>query len=241
MDDLSLTHTITSYECAADHLMKPEFFMHLCQEMAEEHADLHNLGFGWAVANHKIWVETQGNYEFYRRPDWKETITLRTNTGQASALQARRFVEMTDKDGKVLARADLMWVLIDITTRRPFPLKRTDVAFKDRECPPITTSMECPEWSETPLCCFPHIAARRDIDFNGHINNSAYLIWALDTLPAEHTPDGSPVRIHVTFRKECMLGTEVEVQHFRTGNFTRHIINSAEGIRAEVEIEWGTR
>ena len=84
-------------------------------------------------------------------------------------------------------------------------------------------------------------AARRDIDFNGHINNSAYLIWALDTLPAEHTPDGSPVRIHVTFRKECMLGTEVEVQHFRTGNFTRHIINSAEGIRAEVEIEWGTR
>ena len=39
MEDLSLTHTITSYECSADHLMKPEFFMHLCQEMArsEEH------------------------------------------------------------------------------------------------------------------------------------------------------------------------------------------------------------
>ena len=37
-----------------------------------------------------------------------------------------------------------------------------------------------------------------------------------------------------------MLGTEVEVQHFRSGNFTRHIINSVEGVRAEVEIEWGT-
>ena len=68
MDDFSLTHTITSYECSEDHLMKPEFFLHLCQEMAEEHADLHDMGFGWAVRNHKIWVETQGNYELYRRP-----------------------------------------------------------------------------------------------------------------------------------------------------------------------------
>ena len=108
MNDFTLTHTITSYECSADHLMKPEFFLHLCQEMAEEHADLHDMGFDWAVRNHKIWVETQGNYELFRRPEWKETITLRTNTGQASPLQARRFVEMTDKDGNVLARADLM-------------------------------------------------------------------------------------------------------------------------------------
>ncbi len=238
MEDLSLTHTITSYECTDNHQMKPEFFLHLCQEMAEEHADLYNLGFGWAVQNHKIWVETQGNYELIRCPKWKETVTLRTNTGQASALQARRFVEMTDKDGNVLARADLMWVLIDITTRRPFPLKRTDVAFKDMDCPAITQEIEFPEWSDAPLSTASHTASRRDIDFNGHINNSAYLIWALDTLPAEHTPEGSPARFHLAFRKECMLGTEIEIQHFRTGNHTRHIINSAEGIRAEVRIEW---
>ena len=30
MDDFCLTHTITSYECSEDHLMKPEFFLHLC-------------------------------------------------------------------------------------------------------------------------------------------------------------------------------------------------------------------
>ena len=238
MDDFCLTHTITSYECSEDHLMKPEFFLHLCQEMAEEHADLHDMGFGWAVRNHKIWVETQGNYELFRRPAWKETISLRTNTGQASPLQARRFVEMTDKDGNVLARADLMWVLIDITTRRPFPLKRMEFAFKDIECPPITTALKCPEWSEAPLCRVSHTAARRDVDFNGHINNSAYLIWALDTLPAGHTPEGAPARFHLTFRKECMLGAEVEVQHYRSGSFTRHIINSGEGVRAEIEVEW---
>ena len=238
MDDLTLSHTITSYECSADHLMKTEFFLHLCQEMAEEHADLYNLGYGWAVENHKIWVETRGNYELVRKPKWKETVTLRTNTGQASALQARRFVEMTDADGNVLARADLLWVLIDITTRRPFPLKRTDVAFRDVDCPPITQEIITPEWEDAPLCSVPHTASRRDIDFNGHINNSAYLTWALDTLPAEHTPEGSPARFHLAFRKECMLGDAVEIQHYRQGQFTRHIINSAEGVRAEIVIEW---
>jgi acyl-ACP thioesterase len=238
MDDLSLTHTITSYECSADHLMKPEFFLHLCQEMAEEHAELNNLGFDWAVENHKIWVETRGNYEFFRRPAWKETITLRTNTGQASALQARRFVEMTDKDGNVLARADLLWVLIDITTRRPFPLKRANVPLEGLECPPITQELACPAWSEEPLCTCSHTAARRDIDFNGHINNSAYLVWALDSMPVGQVPEGQPACIHLAFRKECMLGTEVQIQHYRTENFTHHVINSAEGIRAEVDILW---
>ena len=238
MDDLSLKHTITSYECSADHLMKPEFFMHLCQEMAEEHADLNNLGYGWAVENHKIWVETRGNYEFFRRPAWKEEITLRTNTGQASPLQARRFVEMTDKEGNVLARADLLWVLIDITTRRPFPLKRANTPIQHLECPPITEELVCPEWSESPAACVAHTASRRDIDFNGHINNSAYLVWALDTLPDALTPEGSPTRIHLAFRKECMLNAEVEIQHYRSGNFTHHVINSTEGIRAEVDILW---
>ncbi len=238
MDDLTLTHTITSYECSADHLMKPEFFMHLCQEMAEEHAELNNLGFDWAVQNHKIWVETRGNYELFRRPAWKETIILRTNTGQASALQARRFVEMTDKDGSVLARADLLWVLIDITTRRPFPLKRANIPLEGLDCPPITQELVCPEWSEAPVAVCSHTAARRDIDFNGHINNSAYLVWALDTLPADHTPEGAPARIHLAFRKECMLGNEVQVQHYHSGKFTHHVINSAEGIRAEIDIQW---
>lgn len=238
MDDLSLKHTITSYECSADHLMKPEFFMHLCQEMAEEHADLYNLGYGWAVENHKIWVETRGNYEFFRRPAWKEEITLRTNTGQASPLQARRFVEMTDKEGNVLARADLLWVLIDITTRRLFPLKRANTPIQHLECPPITEELVCPEWSESPAACVAHTASRRDIDFNGHINNSAYLVWALDTLPDALTPEGSPTRIHLAFRKECMLNDEVEIQHYRSSNYTHHVINSTEGVRAEIDILW---
>ena len=239
MKDLNIQHSVTSYECAADHLLKPASFMQYCQEAAETHASANNIGYEWSISNNLIWVEVQGDFEFVRRPEWKETINIRSNTGKASALQARRFVELSDKDGNVLARADLLWVLIDVNTRRPMPFKRINTHVNiPEECPAlISTSLEiATEFTHTETTDF--LAPRRDVDFNGHINNSAYLIWALDTLPAEHTPEGAPACFHLTFRKECMLGAEVEVQHYRSGSFTRHIINSAEGVRAEIEVQW---
>ena len=92
MEDLTLSHVITSYECGADLLLKPECMLLFAQEMAESHASRNNLGYDWVFAHNMIWVEVQGEFEFLRRPRWKEQVTLRTNTGKASALQARRFV-----------------------------------------------------------------------------------------------------------------------------------------------------
>jgi medium-chain acyl-[acyl-carrier-protein] hydrolase len=146
---------------------------------------------------------------------------------------------LQDKEGNILAQADLLWVLIDVNTRRPMPFKKIiDRVNIPDACPALidTELRLAEEFTETATVEF--CASRRDVDFNGHINNSAYLVWALDTLPADCTPEGSPSRIHLAFRKECMLGAEVEIQHYRSGNFTRHIINSAEGIRAEVDILW---
>lgn len=241
MDDLRATHTIASYECGADMLMKPECFMQLCQEIAEQHASLNHLGYEWGLENHLIWVETQGDYELLRRPRWKETVHLRTNTGKASPLQARRFVEMTDESGATLARADLMWVLIDISSRRPMPLKRVKLDLAD-DCPPIIPSplsMELPPAASPPAESVSHFPApRRDVDFNGHINNSAYLIWALETLPADQQPGTVPVRFRLAFRHESHAGEAMEVIHQLSGRHSRHHILCNGTVRADVAMEW---
>lgn len=237
MDDLSLTHKITSYECGADLLLKPELFLLFCQEMAESHASQNDFGYDGAMAHNMIWVEVQGEFEFLRRPRWKEVVTLRTNTGKASALQARRFVEMTDAAGAVIARADLMWVLIDVNTRRPMPLKRAEVNMT-RECPPTIAE---------PLPSFPTeqaqqlgvsylVTSRRDIDFNGHINNSAYLTWALDSLPA--APGDSPRRIRIQYKRESHAGEPMSICHEQAGSLTRHVITGDGTLRAEILLDW---
>lgn len=238
MNDLTVSHTITSYECTADHLMKPECFMLLCQEMAETHAELNGLGYDWSVSNHMLWVEVQGTFEFVRRPQWKEVVNLRTNTGKASALQARRFVEMTDESGAVIARADLLWVLIDITSRRPIPLKRAGLEMAD-DCPAITAPFPKAENADVPAAAESTFTAlRRDVDFNGHINNSAYLIWTLDTLPAELTPGKAPARVNIQFKHETFCGQQMTAEHRCEGRFTRTRLSGEGTLRAEVGIEW---
>lgn len=238
MNDLILPHSVTSYECSADHFLKPECFMLLCQEMAELHAEQNGLGYEWSVSNHMVWVEVQGTFEFERRPQWKEKVFLRTNTGKASALQARRFVEMTDEAGNVIARADLLWVLIDIDSRRPIPLKRAGLDMAD-DCPAITAPFPKAEQTEAaPAASAAFTAQRRDVDFNGHINNSAYLTWTLDTLPADMAEGKSPARINIQFKHETFRGQDITIEHRSEGNTTRHRVMGGDTLRAEIGIEW---
>ncbi len=239
MDDLIITHRVASYECSADHLMKPEWFMLYCQEIAEMHAMLHGFGSDWALAQNVAWVEVVGDFEFFRRPTWKEEVSLRTNTGKASALQARRFVEMTAATGEVLARADLMWVLIDLERRRPVPFKRVQFADEMPDCPSITSPMpEIPAIAEGEAGSshsFP--AELRDVDFNGHINNSAYLTWTLGALAGKH-PGSELARVHIVFRKESFAGDSMEICSHTTGQFTQHCISSGGETRAELQLIW---
>lgn len=237
MQDLILPHRITSYECGADKLMKPECFQHFCQEMAEEHADSYGFGYDWVMTNRTAWVQVQGDFEMQRRPAWKEKVYLRTNTGKASALQAGRFVEMTDESGNVLARADLLWVIINFDTRRPVPLKRTGLPL-DNPSPTVTESMDFPARPETAAATAELTAGRRDVDFNGHINNSAYLIWALDTLPADLRPAGDMVRYRINFRRESHAGEQMKIAHFISGNCSHHLITCEGETRAEIVIFW---
>ena len=237
MEDINLQHSVTSYECGADHLLKPASFMHFCQEVAETHASGNNLGYEWSISNGMIWVEVQGDFEFVRRPSWKELITLRSNTGKASPLQARRFVEMSDKDGNVIARADLMWVLIDVNSRRPIPLKRAMAQMPD-ECPAlISAPMDvAKEYERTETV--EMVAPRRDVDFNGHINNGSYLIWALETLPEGMEPGPAPRRFRINFKRETFAGAAISIEHRVAGKQTQHSIISEGELRAEIVIDW---
>ena len=240
MEDLNITHCVASYECGADRCLKPDSFMHYCQEAAEIHASRNNLGYEWGASNNLIWVEVQGDFRFIRRPQWKEEITIRTNTGKASALQARRFVELRDKEGHVLAQADLLWVLIDVNTRRPMPFKRLTNAINIPEaCPAIIDQVLEPatEFIRTESAEFT--APRRDVDFNGHINNSAYLTWVLDTLPEDMAPAAAPARVRINFKKETFAGQPIRIEHrLAAGKQTRHTVTSDGELRAELIIVW---
>lgn len=237
IEDLTVTHTVTSYECGANSLMKPETLPLLCQEIAEQHASQHNFGYEWAMENHVFWAETRAELEFIRLPKWKEVVTLRTNTGMSGSVAARRFVEMTNAQGEVLAKADLQWVLADLKTRRLVPPRRLIASIAEMRTPYVAPA-ELPEFPSAPAATASLYVTQREIDFNGHVNNASYLIWALDTLPESLRPSGIPTRVSLRFRKETMLGEQVSVAHHIAGQATSHVISSGGVTRAEVTVLW---
>lgn len=233
MTDFSISHRVASYECGADLLMKGEWFMLHCQEMAELHASDNNFGYGRAFEQGLAWVEVRGVFEFIRRPRWKEVVRLCTNTGEASRLQAFRFVDMADESGELIARAGLRWVLINRETRRPVSLKRAGLSLPAMQVP----LMRDPESLSDAESFTSHLVTpRRDIDFNGHINNSAYLTWVSDSLPKP--PGMSLRRIFVSYKHESTDGEVLLIKHRVCGTKSEHIIEGGGVVRAHLFLEW---
>ncbi|WP_416993063.1 acyl-[acyl-carrier-protein] thioesterase, partial [Akkermansia sp.] len=170
--------SVRSYESGPDGLMKPETVLHWLQEIAEAHASTLGFGYDFVMSRGLAWVEVRLDMAIRRRPAWKETVELRTCTAQASPLQARRNLEVRDAEGNGIIEASCLWAVIDIRRRRPVPLNKYITQFPEAPCDEIVSAVrldmknlqpEIREWT----------AERRDMDFNRHINNAAYLVWAL--------------------------------------------------------------
>ncbi len=219
--------------------MRPETLLHWIQDAAEAHASALGFGYGWGREQGLAWVETAVNLRMHRWPAWKETTTFRTWTGIASPVQARRRFELYDAEGILVAEADCLWVLIDMERRRPVPLKRMGRLLPAEECPAVVQNL--PDWepgSEEATEARAFRVTERDIDFNGHVNNASYLVWAIDDLCERRFYGGSLREIHLAFRKETLLHEEIAIVCRMAAGRTRHIVTSGGTVRAEVDLVW---
>lgn len=229
--------TVRSYESGADGLMKPETVLHWFQEIAEAHASALGFGYDFVMSRGLAWVEVRLDAAISRRPRWKETVQLRTWTAQETPLLARRNMEIRDGQGNSIITASCLWALIDVRRRRPVPLSRHIDSFPDTPCEetvvPVAmdtsgTAPETREWT----------AERRDTDFNRHINNAAYLVWALEALPDSWLEKRELTGMHLHFKKETHAGESMKSLLFRQESTTCHQLMQGDELRAEVVLEW---
>ena len=234
---LSAQAAVRSDESGADGLMKPEAILHWLQEIAENHASSLGYGYGFVMSLGLAWVEVRLDISVRRRPAWKETVELLTWTARETPLLARRNLEIRDAEGNIIITATSLWAIIDIRRRRPVPLGKYIVSFPDTPCEETVSPIrmetagllpEIREWT----------SERRDTDFNRHINNAAYLAWALESLPEAWLEEHELTGIHLHFKKESHAGEHLESRLFRQENLTCVHIMRGEELRAEVILEW---
>ncbi len=231
-------------ETGPDGLLRPPALIDWMQEAAGEHATLLGVGMEAFAARGLGWVLARLSFEAARWPGPGEHALLRTWPSARDGLLFHRDFEILDEAGAPLARATTARLVFDLARRRParsgdllpdFPYdggRALVVAVHPPAVPP-------PEAAEERF-----VARRSDLDVNGHVNNAAFLRWALDAAPAGLAEDSRPAALDVALRGEAFAGDRVVVltgqePGARPGTLLQRILREDDGRElARLRVRW---
>jgi len=191
------------------------------QEAAGLSAD--SLGFGEndLLPYGVTWILTRLVLRIDRMPKAGEELRVHTWPSTVDKL-AHRGYEVFDAEGKLIVSGGSAWTVMSLADRGitaiPEEVVRMFPAGMPRPCDPFAGRVISRIKGDASRSCLLRVR-RDDLDINGHVNNTRYLSWLMETLPS--TPmlstDGEtgveplvPRLLDITFRAECFPQEELE-------------------------------
>lgn len=170
-------------------------------------------GLDYMEANHLAWMVLSWQIEILRRPVLGEKITAVTWPYSFKAFYGYRNFALLDEQGEYLAKANSVWVMMDMASGRPC---RSIAEYTDKYVlePPLTMEtasrkLQIPEES-TPREAFQ--VCQHHLDTNNHVNNGQYIRMAEDYLPAGFETG----RLCVEYRQQAHLHDQIIPKLYQT-------------------------
>ncbi len=164
------------------------------------------------VHNNCFWVLLKYDINIYEYPKFKEIISVDTEVLGVKKFYGYRGYTIKNSQGKVIAEALSIAILIDIEKRRPMKISPDQYeiyGIKGELEEPIPLDdilkLEKEEYSND----YP--IRYSDIDSNSHVNNVKYMEMAIDTLPRSILKEYSLSNIKVLFKKETNDGDTLHI------------------------------
>jgi acyl-ACP thioesterase len=203
--------TVKAFDCRPDGGMKVNPLMQYLQEAAACHAE--QLGVGFADMNQRdcFWVLANLRAEISREPQWRDNLVIRTwPSGYTRLVASREFIGLAP-DGGEWFRAGSEWMVLDRRSGRPRNLTRLDLNLPPSGLKALSAPLDRLQLAEgyTRVCSLE--VPFSSLDFNGHVNNTEYVRWAMDAL---YQQLGRACPIHtmqVTYLAEAFQGDPIDV------------------------------
>jgi len=185
------------------------------QEAAICHAE--NLGVGREdmARTKQAWILSRMSVLVKRRPQYFETIKIRTWPRGWEKLFALRNYEIRDNYDTAVVSSKSAWLVVDMEKRRPL---RPQTAM---EGIPLNEGLEslAPEDNGAAALVergdLQKVAERKalytDIDYNGHVNNVRYVQWIEDTIDIQLLEKADKMRLDINYLNEILLGEVVDL------------------------------
>jgi acyl-ACP thioesterase len=189
------------------------------QESARSHADL----LGWGVESlrqqNRFWVLTRMTIVLDESPAPGSQITVETWPKGAERFFAYRDFLVKNEQGEVFVKATSSWALLGLPERRPTTLEGLEDVMKEREGFHALKD-PAPKLSAVSSLSteFNHRVAYSELDLNGHVNNTRYLTWMLDTLPIAYHRMYRPKLVQMNFLGEVFAEKVVRIRREETAH-----------------------
>jgi len=183
----------------------------LLQEAATSHATELGVAVDFLIENRLAWVMLRLNVNMSTWPRGGDTITVATWVHSAGKVMTERRFRVVGGDGKMMGEIVTQWVILDTERRRPVRLP----PFALEAIEPVVHAAAPVSLDELPEVEAPD--HRRvfevrysDLDIAQHVNNAAYIQWAVETVPEEILLTHLPMEIDARYLAECRFGDTVE-------------------------------
>ena len=185
------------------------------QEAAICHAE--NLGVGRQdmTQTGQAWILSRITVIVDRRPNYCETITVRSWPRGSEKLFAMRNYDIRDKSDIPVVSARSGWLVVDMEKRRPirpnFLMDKLPLNEGLESLPPEANGAA----GLTERANLQKTAERKalytDIDYNGHVNNVRYIQWIEDALDPGYLEKAGKMRLDINYLSEILGGDVIEI------------------------------
>lgn len=199
------SYTVTPLHADCFGRCKPSSILRFAQDAAEEHCI--RLGTDWDSMAKKnyFWAVIRQKLEINRLPETHETVTVKTWPMPTSRVAYPRATEGYDKDGNTLFKIISIWVIMDMHSRAMVLPGKSGI---DVAGTVLGTELKAPAGlpaCETPLETLRTVSYS-DLDVNGHMNNTRYLDWICDLLPASFHREHPLKAVTICYNSEALEG-----------------------------------
>lgn len=222
--------------------LKPSSLLQLFQDVASVDAQNQNFGYSFLTEKKLAWFLLKYHIEFLEYPKEIYNLTIKTQSRGYNKLFAFRDFEIYNQE-KLLAKATTTWGLINLETKTMSIM--TDV-FSDNPNISLFEKREN-DLKYNKIATLSKIDNQKifevrydDLDVNQHVNNSNYIIWALEPLEKKYRENKKLKTIDMVFKKETTYGSKVVSEVEIKENLTIHKIKNHQTDEdlCLLQIEW---
>jgi len=192
--------------------LTPSMLLFYVQEVAGIHATSLGAGFEALATKNLFWAILRTHVQITRLPRSGETIRVETWPMPTSRVAYPRSVIAYDAAGSEIFRAISLWCLMDTATRSMVLPGKSGVMVEgtlrgNELAVPGSLAVKTLANAATRSVLFS------DLDRNGHMNNTRYLQWVSDLLPAQFHRSHTPKEFTICYHSEAMEGEALDIHY----------------------------